>query len=68
MSLARPFHALILFEKNNCPLAYHMDQRCNQYGETFVNDFSWYAHQPFLDMNVRMCYHIQIVDNFVNED
>ena len=39
MSLARPFHALILFEKT----IVHMDQRCKRCVETFENDLSWYA-------------------------
>ena len=29
-----------------------MGQRCNRCGGTFENVFSWYAHQPFPDMNV----------------
>ena len=30
----------------------YMDLCCNLCGETFEHDFSWYAHQPFPDMNV----------------
>ena len=33
--------------KNDC----HIGQCCNRCCGTFENVFSWYAHQPFPDMN-----------------